>query len=74
MQHGCGVKCWTVQPGTSQTREENLMEIGLNKKGLFYEWVASAQEVSREFGDRPTSILGSGPFGPRSYFVFLVVG
>ena len=56
-----------------------MIDIGTNKHWLCYEWVASERELSREFGGRPTSLLGSGflgvwPFRAEIIFLFLVVG
>ena len=48
------------------------MEIGLNKKWRFYEWVASAQELSREFGGRPASLLGSGFLGVWPFWAEII--
>ena len=55
------------------------MEIGSNKNWWFYEWVASERELSREFGGKPASLLGSGflgvwPFGAEIIFFIFSCG
>ena len=55
------------------------MDIATKKYWLFYEWVASEWELSREFGDRLASLLRSGflgvwPFWAEIIFLFLVLG
>ena len=47
------------------------MEIGLNK-WRFYEWVASATELLRELGGRPTSLLGSGFLGVWPFWAEII--
>ena len=48
------------------------MEIGSNKNWWFYEWVASARGLSREFGGRPASLLGSGFLGVWPFWVEII--